>query len=189
MTRRARTAAPSPVRFREPGYGWPAAWPLLVRCPRCDRRARIDADPAVRLLCPACGLARAHDPATLYTTATDDGSPIRVTLVTKGYGRGRSFEDADGRHRAIAGGEAFDPYFNMTFWLLATCCGGHLLWARNGDHLAYLRAYVAGELREDGRADRSRQALSHRLPTWLKLARNRDEILRHVDRLAATLQD
>jgi hypothetical protein len=71
--------------------------------------------------------------------------------------------------------------FGLPLWLMTECCGGEVLWARNEVHLDYLEAYVAASLR-----DRS-GGLSMKLPTWMKRASNRDEVLRAITRLRATL--
>jgi hypothetical protein len=63
------------------------------------------------------------------------------------------------------------------------------LWAYNLQHLDLIRRFVAADLRE--RApwyDTGRKmTLVARLPAWMKRAKNRDEILRAVDRLRATV--
>jgi hypothetical protein len=77
-----------------------------------------------------------------------------------------------------------DEYFGAELWLQTTCCGGQLLWARNAVHLEYLVGFIAGELREDrvGYAP-----LSYKLPTWMKEAKHRDEVLRKLARMRHTL--
>ncbi|MFE2415529.1 hypothetical protein [Streptomyces hokutonensis] len=63
------------------------------------------------------------------------------------------------------------------------------LWAYNLQHLDLIRRFVAADLRE--RApwyDTGRKmTLVARLPAWMKSAKNRDEMLRAVDRLRATV--
>jgi hypothetical protein len=63
------------------------------------------------------------------------------------------------------------------------------LWAYNLQHLDLIRRFVAADLRE--RApwyDHGRKmTLVARLPAWMKSAKNRDEVLRAVDRLRATV--
>lgn len=77
-------------------------------------------------------------------------------------------------------------HFGAELWLTSVCCGGRLLWARNAEHLDYLRSYVAGDLRESVPGATSKP-LSAKLPTWLKQAKHRDEVLRHLDRMRRTL--
>lgn len=72
-------------------------------------------------------------------------------------------------------------------WLQADC-SGHVLWAYNVRHLDLLDAYVAAKLRERGEVMPGAPAsLVERLPTWLKAAKNRTEILRTIKRLRSTL--
>jgi hypothetical protein len=63
------------------------------------------------------------------------------------------------------------------------------LWAYNLQHLDLIRRFVAADLRE--RAPwydhGQKMTLVARLPAWMKSAKNRDELLRAVDRLRATV--
>ncbi|GAA3661214.1 hypothetical protein GCM10022224_025850 [Nonomuraea antimicrobica] len=84
-------------------------------------------------------------------------------------------------------GGPFDPYFRRPVWLQASCCG-QVLWAYDVRHLVLLEAYVAARLRERGNvAPFAPMSLVERLPTWVKVAKNRDEILRTIRRLRSTL--
>jgi hypothetical protein len=91
---------------------------VLVRCPACDRCARVFCrregnryPDKPRLTCTRCGLTRetAH-PAYQY------GVPV-------------------------------DPFFGLPLWLQTRCCG-ETLWALNLDHLNVLESYVGARLRE-----------------------------------------
>ncbi|WP_327086365.1 hypothetical protein OIE66_29045 [Nonomuraea sp. NBC_01738] len=87
---------------------------------------------------------------------------------------------------AVVGGPV-DPFFLRPVWLQASCCG-HVLWAYNDRHLDVLAAYVAAKLRERGDLVAWAPAsLVERLPTWLKTAKNRAEIMRTIGRLRLTL--
>ncbi|MFD9939456.1 hypothetical protein ACFWYW_02185 [Nonomuraea sp. NPDC059023] len=87
---------------------------------------------------------------------------------------------------AVIGGPV-DPFFQRPVWLQASCCG-QVLWAYNIRHLDLLEAYVAAKLRERGdRVARAPASLVERLPTWLKTAKNRAEILRTIERMRSTL--
>ncbi|MFD4246830.1 hypothetical protein ACFWP3_35365 [Streptomyces sp. NPDC058525] len=84
-------------------------------------------------------------------------------------------------------GGIVDPYFQLPLWLQASCCG-HVLWAYNVRHLDLLEAYVAAKLRERGElVPAAPTSLVERLPTWLKAAKNRTEVLRTIRRLRSTL--
>jgi len=78
--------------------------------------------------------------------------------------------------------------FGAALWLDAECCGGERIWALNESHLDYLAAYVAERQRERAfPSPPGRRQLAYKLPKWMKLAKNRDEVLRAIERLRATL--
>jgi hypothetical protein len=80
------------------------------------------------------------------------------------------------------------PPFEARLWLEIECCGGKRLWALNATHLDYLAAYVAETQRERAFPSPSgARQLASKLPKWMKLARNRDEVLRAIDSLRKTL--
>jgi hypothetical protein len=84
--------------------------------------------------------------------------------------------------------ERDEPPFGARLWLEAECCGGNRLWALNERHLAYLADYVAETQRErEFPSPPGSRQLGYKLPKWMKLAKNRDEVLKTVDRLRATL--
>ncbi len=158
----------APVRFRDPrSTKYDFLDSMLVRCPRCERIAHVvqqpcqEPNPALfaprHLVCRSCGLSR--------TCA------------------GRSFSLRYG-----SADLARDPYFHVPLWLQTrTRHGG--LWAYNLAHLDLISRFVAADLRErapwyeTGR----KMTLVARLPAWMKSAKNRDEVLRAVDRLRATV--
>lgn len=76
----------------------------------------------------------------------------------------RSFQD----HRSI------DPHFGMPLLMTAKCRHG-LFWAYSKRHLRELRAYTASKLWGSRAAGSS--GVFYRLPRWMKLARNREEVL------------
>ena len=59
-------------------------------------------------------------------------------------------------------------------------CAGDLLWANNAIHLDYLESYVAAALRERSLGPAT---LQWYLPSWMKHAKNREEIPRAIARL------
>jgi hypothetical protein len=62
------------------------------------------------------------------------------------------------------------------------CCS-EILWAYNAKHLDFLEGFVTAELREAY----PNQTLASRLPEWMKLAKNREEILKCIRKLRKTL--
>ncbi|MFD3309496.1 hypothetical protein [Streptomyces sp. NPDC058694] len=142
---------------------------IIVRCPGCEKAARVvpvpeDSDPGERILLRP-----------------------RV-LVCRGCGLSRVWS---GRRVALPVGivqPATDPYFGMPLWLQVETRHGWL-WAYNLEHLDLIRRFVQAPLRE--RAPwydtGQKMTLVARLPAWIKRAKNRDEILRAISRIQASL--
>ncbi|MFC5749607.1 hypothetical protein [Actinomadura rugatobispora] len=130
---------------------------ILVRCPRCDGLAHVTG--GRRFGCPGCGLARTAE------------------------GRG-------GAYARSTAEPAADPFFRLPLWLQTRTRHGWL-WAYNAEHLDLIAGLVRARLRERERdaADGGRRnsTLVSRLPLWIKKAEHRDEVLRAVDRIRATL--
>jgi len=57
------------------------------------------------------------------------------------------------------------------------------VWAYNFRHLAQLHCYVAATLRDERHGGNA--SWSSRLPAWMKAAKNREPVLKALDRLAA----
>lgn len=145
---------------------------FLVVCPRCSACAHVrdrgpDADPLIRLVCPACGHSRELERASAVTAYTSNP---------------RYFAGA------VAYGAPVDAYFHLPLWLRAPCCG-ETLWVYNERHLDYLEAYVGATLRErrQGPYGWSNASLASRLPRWMLSAKNRDEVLHCIRQLRERL--
>lgn len=147
---------------------------FLIVCPHCQKCAQVlthqeEECVQVRLICASCGLAKAwvQNHAGIYTGA----DPAR-------YDEG-----------AICIGAPVDWYFHEPLWLQEHCCG-HILWAYNGEHLAWLRTFVSDRQRqraphpEHGWSNRS---LISRLPKWVKSASNRKALLQAITRMERRL--
>ncbi|MCD9194764.1 hypothetical protein [Streptomyces albireticuli] len=167
-------ALSSPGRFRDPGHWkhhFAATGSVLVRCPRCERQARVvtaggtaeDTSPSLydtprRLVCRHCGLSRERRKdvpiAFFWGGATD----------------------------------MLDPYFHVPLWLQTDTRHGRL-WAYNPEHLDLLRRYVEATLREHDPwyEPWRKMGVIGRLPAWIKQAKNRDEVLRGLDRMRGSL--
>lgn len=143
-----------------------AAGEVLVRCPRCGECARVVVVPGAagelretrRLVCGRCGQVRDQTGQTCSGPAPN--------------------------------GTVRDPYLCEPLWLQGDC-GGNVLWAYNEAHLDYLEAFVGAKLREkvvvgEGEWQR-RMTMVAKLPGWLKAAKNRDRVLRGIERLRSTL--
>ncbi|WP_200842185.1 hypothetical protein [Actinomadura sp. K4S16] len=159
-----------PDRFRdrrERKYGYDFIDEVLVKCPRCE----------------GCAVVLPH-PEVVENAEAGSGGFMglrrRLRCAACGYFKDETVSSA------VVGGPV-DPFFQRPVWLQASCCG-HVLWAYNVRHLDLLEAYVAAKLRERGDLVAWAPAsLVERLPTWLKTAKNRAEVLRTISRLRSTL--
>lgn len=76
--------------------------------------------------------------------------------------------------------QATDPNFGLPLWLQYPV-DGNIFWAYNYEHLDYLKKYVSAKLREEGTV--SKYAMTQNLPNFIKLAKNREGILKIISRL------
>lgn len=88
------------------------------------------------------------------------------------------------RESSVIIGTWVDPYLRIPLWLQTECCG-EILWAYNRRHLAFLKEIVGSKLRDIG--EPGRPNLGNKLPKWMLLAKNRDEVLRQIDRLMSKM--
>jgi hypothetical protein len=84
----------------------------------------------------------------------------------------------------IFAGSNVDWYFRLPLWLQISCCN-EILWAYNLQHLETIEQYVCAKLRE--RPKNGRNSFLSKLPTWMKLAKNRVEILKAISKLRTKL--
>ncbi|RSS34585.1 TFIIB-type zinc ribbon-containing protein [Streptomyces sp. WAC08241] len=139
----------------------------MVHCPRCDGCATVTPHPEI----PAKEKAAGYGSLDLHR---------RLRCMGCGFFKDREVDSA-------VVGSPVDPYFQQPVWLQTSCCG-HVLWAYNVCHLDLLEAYVGAKLRERGElVPWAPASLVERLLTWLKVAKNRTEVLRTIKRLRSTL--
>lgn len=157
-----------PRRFRDAGQSiYTFGDTFLVRCPRCDRQAEVISLPSQpELKAGGQGLFAPRGCVCAH-----------CGYVKEWYGK-----------RLAVGSEAADWYFGYPLWLQTPCCG-QKLWAYNEPHLRFLEEFVAADLREREPRLRHSTSLTYaaRLPRWLQVAGNRDEVLRGLARLRAML--
>lgn len=135
---------------------------VLVHCPKCGHRAVVDAKSGYpRLTCGACGFVKEAEPRELGSI-----NPRTALAV---YGSGNT-------------------YFGAPLWLETECCGGNRLWALNEAHLEYLDAFVRSAQRShDFPSVSGNRQLADKFPSWMVKAKHREEVLKSLDRLRATL--
>ena len=125
--------------------------PTLVYCPKCRSKAVV--------------------------TLHDDEA--RLSCLSCGYNQAKSAE-----HRIFYWGaeNPTDSYFGVNLWL-QTDCVGKSLWAFNKRHLEYLEGFVSAKHRQRNPNNETwkNSSLASRLPKWLKLAKNREQILKAIE--------
>ena len=77
-------------------------------------------------------------------------------------------------------GRPVDPWFALPLWLQLEF-RGQLLWAYNREHLEILRSGIESKLRDVWRPETHN--LLHKLPKWMLLGKNREDLLRRIERL------
>ena len=142
---------------------------ILVRCPKCGSTAHVT------MVEPPPQPNRVNwsfSPRQLTCT----GCTVQARWQAKTISFGR-----------FAGGAPRDPYFGLPLRLQTTTRHG-VIYAYNGDHLDWIEAYVGASLRER-RPERGElnRSVASRLPQWVKLARNREDVLRALARLRRRL--
>ncbi|KZE14719.1 hypothetical protein C1N83_20865 [Priestia aryabhattai] len=149
---------------------------FLVVCPHCASCASVIAldnpSPYVanvrrRFVCTACG-------------ATKD-----KVIKANGYGKARVSYEPKANYEVILIGDPCDWYFQLPLYLQIEC-SGNTLWGLNLEHLNYIENYIEAELRESHPYYLS---VESRLPKWMKLAKNRSEVLRAIKKLKVKLNE
>ena len=150
---------------------------IYVVCPNCHQQAFVKfsggkfkegAKKEIRFVCTHCGhnkTTEQYSPAILFSSAP---------------------EPAFGQHILI--GTSLDPYFHLPLWLTTDCCG-HVLWAYNYSHIAFLKQVVEAKLRERNGLKMSNQSLGSRLPRWMTASKNREEVLKAIENLQNKTSD
>ena len=143
----------------------PATFPklALVHCPSCDGQAKVRPhNGGLRLSCFDCGHSAAAVPPRRHYER-------RPNMSLSAY-------------------DSSTPPFGAPLWLETECCGGKRLWALNEQHLDYLAAYIEEKQRErEFPSPAGDRQLASKLPKWMKLAKNREEVLRSIERLRRRL--
>lgn len=193
---------------------WQMADVILVRCPRCGERARVDrvkthwiCSSKARLACTACGYARSQDepregwagPVVAGALGrcptcgnwrrrnprrTQGPPPAEGAVPMSCPGCGTAFQGKV-TWSPVAFDRPVDLYFGLPLWL-QTPVRGETLWAYNDRHLGFLRDYVGASLRE--RIPNRNRTMASRLPQWIKSAQNRAGILHGLGRLEEMLR-
>lgn len=139
---------------------------VWLECPRCGKAARsicLDRKMTWRLTCLHC----------TYT---------HLASRKASKHRSQPWEQRNWWTRMKAHGGAVDRLFGLPLWFRVPCAGS-MLWAYNLDHLTLLEQYVQATLRERQGSTGNHHSIAVRLPRWMKLAHNREAILKAIQLL------
>jgi hypothetical protein len=174
---------------------WSYADRVLCHCPKCDRQAIVAEG---RICCLSCtyqlhgnvlGTPRSWSPHCSTCGYRLLGIRLKAQAISSQLPQTKSVTcpackqqtDIDlqwniDRHSS----NAIDPNFGCELWLQISCCGS-ILWAYNERHLSDLKSYIGSSLR-DGQ-HRRKWSMATRLPRWMIIAKNRDAVLKCIDKL------
>jgi len=144
---------------------------IYVVCPKCNRQAMVRSkgsfpnfkENETKLICTHCGFNKYYA-ETPKDTWTSERSGIEY------------------KTRNLIVGSNIDPYFRLPLWLQAETPDG-LLWAYNYEHLTFIENHVKAELRNREKSLMYNRSLGSRLPKWMTSKKNRQEILRVIEKL------
>lgn len=142
------------------------------------------------VICPSCG-GQAIVRSPEFVIRPKDEREIKLICLVCGHNKRLDEKKASvllktsnniitGRYFII--GAAIDPYFNLPLWLTTECCE-NVLWAYNYEHLDFLRKHVEAKLRERNIQSISNKSLGSRLPKWMSSNKNREAVLKCIDKL------
>lgn len=186
-------------RFRDPNTMFMDG-PAIVACPRCSGPAHANTG---SVTCSACGFTRAgNEPNFVAETnlvmhrawrprclgcGKDLPSIVRLGVVNiakelpvrcNGCGHVGTYPV---RVKPELRKANLDPTSGLPYFLTAPV-GRNILWVRNLDHLELIEHYVFAQLRERA-LSRVHMTMLERLPKWIKVASNRGDLLRGIERL------
>ena len=192
-------------RFTDEEYGKYSANVILetgidVKCPTCSKQGIVTRQDSIcQFVCTSCNKSMKTEEFSYRFDVENQcgncGRYYRVE-VTKEEGRKRNYPTllvkcpycgygmrgkVQKKNKGYCGSyygqvrEGYESIFGLELWYLVSY-NGKPVWALNREHLAYLIEYLSAELREDPVWGRRSQA--DELPTFMKLAKNRDKIVK-----------
>jgi DNA-directed RNA polymerase subunit RPC12/RpoP len=117
------------------------------------------------------------------TTIPNQKVPVdEVKIPCPHCGTTRIYKPRNEEYRIgyITNGKAVDPIFSLPLWFQADI-RGDLFWAYNREHLNEIKAYVSSKLRE--RQSSTHTTMVERLPGFIKDSKNREIIVKVIERL------
>ncbi|HEX4497727.1 MAG TPA: hypothetical protein VIE43_18785 [Thermoanaerobaculia bacterium] len=180
------------VRCRTPGAveadGVPSRWHAHFSCDHCHLQLSSaegswggDFKWVGRRPCGYCG----HKWLSVcQVVAHSSGTAAPASVAVSCSECGRSSDVTVKVMRAQSDDHCVDPHFGLPLLLRDQSRLG-VVWAYNARHLAELRGYIQAKQRV--RRPSSHQSMFSRLPSWMKLAKNRETVLKSITRIEAIL--
>lgn len=177
---------------------------VSVECPKCAKEAFVTVDNPwwmnnAKLKCFHCMFSQSDNDLVRYNlilkrSCDNCGKSIEVTVPNQKEksdqitipcphcGITRTFRPRNEPFRlaTIEQGKASDPVFQLPLWF-QTEVRGNLFWAFNREHLLEIKSYVVSKLRE--RKTTMYTTMVEKLPTFIKEAKNRNSIIKAIERL------
>jgi len=178
---------------------------FLVHCPKCDGRAEIKIPQPFdykngQLKCTAChysekapdniryrpsGKAKCYHCFEFLDLVNVEGYktiPAYVNIKCKSCQTinnvNENWEPYIEKYNETG---TIDPSFGLQLWYQDSV-KGHIIWAYNLKHLAEIKNYVRSTLRERT-TDKFKMTMVEKLPDFIKLAKNRKEVLKAIDKM------
>jgi hypothetical protein len=174
-----------------------------VKCPKCAKAARVIKNDLMgigdaKLLCHHCNYSEAADERLRYTAMIRRacghcGEPIEVSVPNNKEKVAELKYSCPNCHvpevykpdnvpyrLKYSSQRLTDPVFGLPLWFQENV-KGDTLWASNKEHLLEIRSYVTARLRE--RQTTSRTTMVEKLPQFIKAAKNRETVLKAIERM------
>lgn len=143
---------------------------------RWRKQSRVSYTLSLKIFCPECGHYHQYQQHKAPKKFTRIMFSCQKCGVKRPYRPTVAENSLTTSHRGIQR----DPFFSAPLWLQARI-NKNIIWAYNREHLSWIKAYIKADLRE-----KDRQYLmtkEARLPTFLKLAKNRQPLLKLIDKM------
>lgn len=172
---------------------WKLSETIIVECPKCNSRARIKDS---KVSCLSCGFNKKTENSKnwygpLYGCTgrncarcgqfinkffNEDKEIEHFNLKCHGCGNITKEKITWHPQRHVG----HDPYFGIKLYL-HTEYKNHILWAYNHEHLSFMKNYIESSIR--AREPNSNGSMASRFPKWMKEKKNRDSILKEIQKL------